>query len=240
MYIQTKEDYACIIDNLLYYGNIRPALKDNELSKIGIKAIVCLLPKKHQINHDEKVFSVLNINTEDFVTSSLNEWAENASNFIEENISNNKPVYVHCAQGMSRSTACVLHYLMSKKGMNLKDSFNLVRSKRNIACPSIGFFKDLIEYEKKLFGKNSISLAEYSIMMISENFPTLDIKEIENIYYKYEKLYTIGEKKDLYKEEMEKERYEPIGFHTLDELINGIGKGKFVERKGASIHHPFD
>ena len=39
---------------------------------------------------------------------------------------------------------------------------------------------------------------------------------------------------------MEKENHEPIGFHTLDELINVIGKEKFLKRKGASIHHPFD
>ena len=46
MYIQTKENYACFIDNLLYYGNIKPALKDEELKKLGIIAIICLLLKK--------------------------------------------------------------------------------------------------------------------------------------------------------------------------------------------------
>ena len=47
--IKTKEDYSCIIDNLLFYGNKKPALNDEELSKIEIKAIVCLLPKESQI-----------------------------------------------------------------------------------------------------------------------------------------------------------------------------------------------
>ena len=42
MSIQTKENYACIIDNLLYYGNIKPALDEEQLSKLGIKAIVCI------------------------------------------------------------------------------------------------------------------------------------------------------------------------------------------------------
>ena len=40
MSIETKDDYSCIIDNLLYYGNKKPALKDEELSNIGIKAII--------------------------------------------------------------------------------------------------------------------------------------------------------------------------------------------------------
>ena len=238
--IETKENDACILDNILYYGNLKPALNDEELSNIGVKAIVCLLSKGRHITHDQNQFTVLDIDTEDYVTCSLNDWAEKSSNFIEENIKNNKPVYVHCAQGISRSTSCVLHFLMSKKGINLKDSFSLVKSKRNVACPSIGFFKDLIDLDKKLFGKNSITLAEYSLMMLKENFPSLDIKEIEKIYYKYQELYTTGDKKDKYKEEMENEKYEPIGFHALDELINGIGKEKFIRRKKCSIHHPFD
>ena len=240
MSIKSKENYACILDNLLYYGNKKPAQEDEELLKLGIKAIVCLLPKEQQILHDETKFTVLNINTEDQVTCSLNDWAEKTSNFIEENINNNRPVYVHCAQGISRSTSCILHYLMSKKGMNLKESFDLVRAKRNVASPTVGFFKDLINFEKKLFGKNSMTLAEYSLMMIKENFPDLEYKDIENIYHKYEELYTIGNKKDEYKEEMENKKYEPIGFHTMNELIEGIGKDKFIKRKGASIHHPFD
>ena len=198
------------------------------------------MPKNRHIIHDKSKFNVLNISTDDFVTCSLNDWAEQTSNFIEENINNKNPVYVHCAQGISRSTSCILHYLMSKKGMNLKDSFDLVRKKRNVACPTVGFFKDLIDYDKKLFGKYSITLEEYSIMMIEENFPSLDPKEIEKVYYKYKDLYTKGEKKDKYTEEMTNNKYEPIGFHTLDELIEGIGKDKFVKRKGGSIHHPFD
>ena len=212
MCIETDKDYSCIIDGLLYYGNLKPALNDEELSKIGIKAIISILSKGRQIDHDKEKFSVLNINTEDYVTSSLNDWADNTSNFIEENIKSNKPVYVHCAQGMSRSTSCVLHYLMSKRGMNLKDSFNLVKSKRNIAAPSIGFFKDLILCEKKLFGKNSISLAEYSINMIQENFPTLNRKEIEDVYYKYENLYTNGEKKINIKKKWRKKIMNQLDF----------------------------
>lgn len=239
MSIHEKDNYASIIDNLLYYGNIKPASNDEELAKLGIKAIICLLPKKKQIYHDENKFTVLNINTEDLITCSLNDWAEQTSNFIEENINNNKPVYVHCAYGISRSTSCILHYLMSKKNMNLKDSFNLVRSKRSVASPTVGFFKDLAEFEKKLFGKNTITLEEYSIMMIKENFPTLDVKEIEKVYNKYKEIYTNEAKKDEYKEEMEKNKYEPIGYHTMNELINGIGKGKYISRRGTSIHHPF-
>jgi hypothetical protein len=186
------------------------------------------------------IFSVLNINTEDYVTCSLNAWADTAYDFIDNNIHNNKPVYVHCLQGISRSTSCILYYLISKKNMNLKESFDFVRSKRSVAAPTVGFFKDLINFEKKKYGKNSMTLREYSLLMIKENFPTLDSKEIEDVYDKYEKLYTTGLKKEEYNDEMEKQKHEPIGFHTVQELINGKGKGKYKGRRGGGIHHPFD
>jgi hypothetical protein len=51
-----KSDFCCIIENLLYYGDKRLASKDDELIKLGIKAIVCLLPKKNQIYHNEEFF----------------------------------------------------------------------------------------------------------------------------------------------------------------------------------------
>ena len=85
-----------------------------------------------------------------------------------------------------------------------------------------------------------MTLEEYSLMMIYENFPTLGKNEIDEIYNKYHDLYKTGTKKDKYEKEMYENRYEPIGYHTIVELINGIGKEKFIKRKGASIHHPFD
>ena len=59
MKIKSKEDYSCILDNLLYYGNKKLALNEDELNKIGIKAIICLMPKASQIEHDSNKFSVL-------------------------------------------------------------------------------------------------------------------------------------------------------------------------------------
>ena len=67
---------------------------------------------------------------------------------------------------MSRSTACVLHYLMSKKGMNLKDSFNLVKSKRKVASPTVGFFQDLIDLDFKLYGNKKPALNDEELSNI--------------------------------------------------------------------------
>ena len=59
MEIKAKQNYSCIIDKLLYYGNKKPALKDEELSNMGIKSIICLLTKESKIQHDTNKFIVL-------------------------------------------------------------------------------------------------------------------------------------------------------------------------------------
>ena len=50
MSIESKDNYSCIIDKLLYYGNKKPALKDEELSNMGIK---CENKKARKINRND-------------------------------------------------------------------------------------------------------------------------------------------------------------------------------------------
>lgn len=42
--------------------------------------------------------------------------------------------------------------------MSLKDSYNLLHKKRPIVRPNGSFFRQLISYEYKLFGKNSVKM----------------------------------------------------------------------------------
>lgn len=48
-------------------------------------------------------------------------------------------VLVHCAAGISRSATCLIAYLMRKNNTLFRDTLNMVRSKRRIVCPNIGF-----------------------------------------------------------------------------------------------------
>ena len=56
--------------------------------------------------------------------------------------------------GVSRSTSCVIAYLMKEKGFEFWNALNLVRSRRSIICPNMGFMRQLQEYEKTLPKKN--------------------------------------------------------------------------------------
>ena len=61
---------------------------------------------------------------------------------------------------LCRSTTLVLAYLMKYKNMSLKDAYNLVKSKRKIIKPNPGFWSQLVEFEKEVFGKSSVQMIE--------------------------------------------------------------------------------
>lgn len=48
-------------------------------------------------------------------------------------------VFVHCCQGVSRSTSLVIAYLMWREGQSFDDAFQYVKAARGIADPNMGF-----------------------------------------------------------------------------------------------------
>jgi hypothetical protein len=119
-------------------------------------------------------------------------------------VSKNKGrVLIHCMAGISRSAAFVIGidlfklfnfylsnkfiiyfdeliaYLMKYIEMSLRDAYNLLHKKRPIVKPNGSFFRQLIEYEFKLFGKNSVKMVHLSHMNIE--VPDLFVNEYKKM-----------------------------------------------------------
>jgi protein-tyrosine phosphatase len=69
-------------------------------------------------------------------------------------------ILVHCMAGVSRSATLCIVYLMKYQRMSLRESYNYVKSKRPIIRPNPGFFRQMIDYEKSLFGRNTVSMIQ--------------------------------------------------------------------------------
>ena len=65
-------------------------------------------------------------------------------------------ILVHCQRGVSRSTTCVILYLMNKVGMTLDGAIILIKRRRAIAAPIPAFLKQLKEYEQQCLDLNLI------------------------------------------------------------------------------------
>ncbi|KAI5119809.1 hypothetical protein M0805_006942 [Coniferiporia weirii] len=69
-----------------------------------------------------------------------------ACNYIADKLGRGENVLVHCQQGISRSAAIVIAYLIWSKGMDYDDAFGLVKSRRRCVKPNSGFEKTLREW----------------------------------------------------------------------------------------------
>ncbi|KAM3268394.1 hypothetical protein P3S67_031335 [Capsicum chacoense] len=59
-------------------------------------------------------------------------------------------VFVHCYQGVSRSTSLVIGYLIWREGQSFADAFEYVKAARGIADPNIGFACQLLQCQKRV------------------------------------------------------------------------------------------
>jgi len=49
-------------------------------------------------------------------------------------INDDKRVYIHCNEGISRSATCIIYYMYAYKGMTMLDALSFVKSKRKVVC----------------------------------------------------------------------------------------------------------
>lgn len=84
---------------------------------------------------------------------------------------------VHCNAGVSRSSTLCLAYLMKYRDMSLVEAHSWVKARRPLIRPNSGFWKQLIEYERRLRGMNSVSM----IMSSVGEIPDLYEKEVKDM-----------------------------------------------------------
>ncbi|KAF5742648.1 Mitogen-activated protein kinase phosphatase 1 [Tripterygium wilfordii] len=70
-------------------------------------------------------------------------------------------VFVHCCQGVSRSTSLVIAYLMWREGQSFDDAFHYVKAARGIADPNMGFACQLLQCQKRV---HAIPLSPSSLL----------------------------------------------------------------------------
>ncbi|RZB96704.1 protein-tyrosine-phosphatase MKP1-like [Glycine soja] len=59
-------------------------------------------------------------------------------------------VFVHCCQGVSRSTSLVIAYLMWREGQSFEDAFHYVKIARGVTNPNMGFACQLLQCQKRV------------------------------------------------------------------------------------------
>lgn len=151
-----NKNYTEIIPNL-FVGNIVAAQDFSFIKKKNIKVII-------NCSNDIPNYFVLNNNIEYHrlpVDDSLTEYDINLMSellpkyvqIIDESLSNNKPVFVHCYAGIQRSTALIAAYLIFKNNYTIDEAYKYIISKRKEAFhygKGFNFNQSLLNYHNIL------------------------------------------------------------------------------------------
>lgn len=153
------------ITDILFLSSATAVTRD-KLVKIGITDVInCTLDVPEL---QEPGIVTTRIMIDDTPQAQLEKHFDKVADEINSKESAGGKVLVHCLAGMSRSATLCIAYLMKYKEMTLIDAHDLVKRKRPIIRPNTGFWKQLIEYEKRLFGCNTVKMVPSAIGFIPD------------------------------------------------------------------------
>lgn len=152
--------YITNICEYLYLGDKECSQNYEILNNHKISNIINLSNSKEYIKYDSIKYNDIEI--EDNKEVKIINYFEECINLIKDSILQKKNILVHCMNGVSRSVTIIIVYLINE-GYSLEEALIYVKKNREqqYTQPNIGFFKQLLEFEKIKHKKNSISLKDY-------------------------------------------------------------------------------
>ena len=137
-----------IIDHI-YIGSYLNAKDKEELENNNIKYILNCASECNNIFEDK--IKYLKLELKDQNDFPIQDCFEKGANFINECLNNNDGnILIHCMRGKSRSAAILMAYLIKYKKEDTNSAYKIIKAKRKLIMPNLGFMSKLREYEKKI------------------------------------------------------------------------------------------
>lgn len=165
------------ITEFLYLGGLAAAKMEEELMEKGITCVINASIEAPDINYES--IKATRIRLQDNPTCNIGIHFDLVADKIDKVRRERGKVFVHCIAGISRSATLVLAYLMKYHKMKLIDAHAYVKKRRPLIRPNAGFWKDLVDFEKKLFHKNTVDMVESKIGLV----PSIYKDELKNLVW---------------------------------------------------------
>ncbi|XP_074097914.1 dual specificity protein phosphatase 3 isoform X2 [Cotesia typhae] len=140
----------------IYIGDAETVKNKAYLQRIGITHVLNAAEGNRfgHVNTNQHYYrntpiKYFGIPVSDLPTVDISKYFNDVANFIDEALKNNGKVFVHCMMGISRSSTCVIAFLMIKRNMLCEDAIRLIRKSRDIH-PNDGFLRQLAALDNQL------------------------------------------------------------------------------------------
>eukprot|EP00746_Dinoflagellata_sp_MGD_P001549 gnl/MRDRNA2_/MRDRNA2_102937_c0_seq1.p1 gnl/MRDRNA2_/MRDRNA2_102937_c0~~gnl/MRDRNA2_/MRDRNA2_102937_c0_seq1.p1 ORF type:complete len:296 (-),score=52.64 gnl/MRDRNA2_/MRDRNA2_102937_c0_seq1:135-1022(-) len=161
-------NFHCILEEKLYLGGKDVPAED--LQNVGITHIVRILEHEDDwIIPRNQLRGSLFVLAADHSNQDLRPHFSEVGDFIASALQSGGIVYIHCAQGRSRSCTLVLSYLVAGFGMSLCDAFAHVLSRRDVHAINLGFLSQLVDLDKKTHGVHSLPMLAAFLIKVRMN-----------------------------------------------------------------------
>ncbi|XP_060076248.1 dual specificity protein phosphatase 14-like [Ylistrum balloti] len=164
MNLEMFNQIASITDSL--YLSSAAAVKPDRIRTVGITHIInCTLEIP---NLNLPTIESIQIHVEDAPHARLCVYFDRCADKINQVRHRGGRTLVHCVAGVSRSASLCIAYLMKYHRMKLSDAYHHVKKRRPVIRPNAGFWRQLIDYEQRLFGRNSVRMIQSGIGWIPD------------------------------------------------------------------------
>eukprot|EP00308_Calcidiscus_leptoporus_P008477 CAMPEP_0119363778 /NCGR_PEP_ID=MMETSP1334-20130426/10709_1 /TAXON_ID=127549 /ORGANISM="Calcidiscus leptoporus, Strain RCC1130" /LENGTH=782 /DNA_ID=CAMNT_0007379321 /DNA_START=112 /DNA_END=2461 /DNA_ORIENTATION=- len=147
--LQLYERVLTIVVPGLYVGANAAAREVTLLHQAGVTHVINCAAGSCADHHPQS-FKYMRLYLKDSMREDIAAAFYDALEYIHTAIQNNGVVFVHCQQGVSRSAAIVLAYLMWVKRASYEAALDLVRAERPTVNPNIGFACALLAWGELL------------------------------------------------------------------------------------------
>lgn len=145
----------------LYIGNWRDAQNRLFLVNHRITHVLCAASELRPVFPKE--YAYLHVAAQDTIYFNLLKHLDLAADFIREALEQNGRVLVHCYAGVSRSSSCVIAYLIKHERVKLSAALKLCKSRRAIVNPNPSFMTQLKKWENIHLSEDSHLLEASSL-----------------------------------------------------------------------------
>ncbi|CAO1326780.1 unnamed protein product [Diamesa hyperborea] len=170
----------------LYLCGACAIVRPETLEKLNVKFLVNATVELPDTPLPDERPNYLRVPIKDTKDANLIEYFDQVADLIEETRQADGKSLVHCVAGVSRSVSLILAYLMKYADMSLKNAFHHVRSVRPQVRPNVGFFKQLIAYEQRLYGTSTVQMVPCK--SLGDEIPDVyepEYRTMELLYEKY-------------------------------------------------------
>ncbi|CAN4124033.1 unnamed protein product [Withania somnifera] len=143
-----NKECSKIVDHI-YLGSDTVAKNRDILHENGITHVLnCVGFSCPEYFKDDLVYKTLWL--QDSPTEDITSILYDVFDYFEDVREQGGRVFVHCFQGVSRSTSLVIAYLMWKEGLSFEDAFQHVKAARGVTNPNMGFACQLLQCQKRV------------------------------------------------------------------------------------------